>query len=107
MSAWISLLAFLFALPFAVWFLANIAAVIDEPDKAKPLVRLTLSVCAVLVILMLTDRALLNALLAAFATVTLLHLGAFFLVRKRLVGVPIYEEEPPEIPLVEEEAPEG
>ncbi len=106
MSLWASALAFLFALPFSVWLLANLAAVIDEPDKAKPLVRLTLSVCAVLVVLMLTDRSLLTALGIAFGIVAFLHLVTFYLLRYRLLGAPIYEEQPPEIPLVDDKADE-
>ena len=107
MSVWASALAFLLALPFSVWLLANLAAVIDEPDKTKPLIRLTLSICLVLVILLFTDRTLLSILTAAFTVVSLLHLGAFYLIRKRMLGAPIYEEEPPDIPLVEEEAKQG
>ncbi len=93
---------FLVSLPLSVWFLASVLALVDEPDKTRPLVRLVLGVCVLLVVLMLSNRDFLYLFGAAFATVTILHTISFYGLRRAALRVPIYEEAPPPIPLVED-----
>ena len=102
MSWVVGTLVFLIALPVSVWFLASILSVVDEPGKTRPLVRLVLGVCALLVLLILTNRDYLYLMAAAFVIVTLLHVASFYMLRRSALHVPIYEEAPPPIPLIED-----
>lgn len=98
---------YLLGLPVSVWLLASACAIVDEPAPAPALLRLLASICVLLVFLLLTDRTLWQPLAYAFGTVVTLHIAGFMLVRKRGVGVPIYEHTPPPPPvLLEEEVPE-
>ncbi len=101
--SWISgTLVFLLSLPVSVWFLASVLALVDEPDKTRPLVRLMLGICALLIVLMLSNRDFLYLFGAAFLTVTLLHAASFYGLRRVALSVPIFEEAPPPIPLIED-----
>ena len=79
--------------------------VLDLKSEAgkNALLKLVAGVCAILVVLLLTDRALLVPLACALLTVIALHALGFWLVRKRTVGVPVYQRTPPPPPLLEEE----
>lgn len=96
-------LAYLVGLPISVWLLGAACAVIDEPQPIPALLKLVASVCLILIVLLLTDRALLVPLALALLTVIALHSLGFWLVRKRTVGVPVYQRTPPPPPLLEEE----
>ena len=96
-------LAYLVALPVSVWLLGAACAMIDEPQPIPALLKLVAGVCVVLILLLLTDRALLLPLAFALLTVIALHALGFWLVRKRTVGVPVYQRTPPPPPLLEEE----
>ena len=94
------IVAFLFGLPISVWLLSALCSIIDEPSPVFSVLRLVVGICVVLVLLLITDRALLTPLVYAFVTVTVLHIGAFWLLRARGVGVPIFERTPPPTPLL-------
>jgi hypothetical protein len=94
------ILAFLFALPISVWLLSNVYSIIDEPSPVFAVLRLVVSICVILILLLITDRDLLTPLAYAFVTVTVLHISAFWLLRARGVGVPIFERTPPPPPLL-------
>ena len=94
------IVAFLFGLPISVWLLSALCSIIDEPSPVFAVLRLVVGICVVLILLLVTDRALLTPLVYAFVTVTLLHISAFWLLRARGVGVPIFERTPPPTPLL-------
>ena len=92
--------AYLISLPISVWLLATICAVIDEPRYVRALLQVVASLCLILIALLITDRALLAPLLAAFASVLALHLIGFWWLRRARVGLPIYERKPAEAPVL-------
>ena len=96
----LTVVAFLFGLPISVWLLSALCSIIDEPSPVFAVLRLVVGICVVLVLLLITDRALLTPLVYAFVTVTVLHISAFWLLRARGVGVPIFERTPPPTPLL-------
>jgi hypothetical protein len=99
------ILAFLLALPISVWLLSNVYSIIDEPSPVFAVLRLVVGICLVLVLLLITDRALLTPLAYALATVAVLHITAFWLLRAHAVGVPIFQRvPPPPPPLLSEQA---
>ena len=98
----LSILAYLIGLPISVWLLGIACAVIDEPQPVPALLKLVTSLCIILLALLLTDRALLIPLLWAFVSVVGLHALGFWVVRKRTVGVPIYQRTPPPPPLLDQ-----
>jgi len=89
---------YIISLPISVWLLATICAVIDEPKPVRALLRVVASLCLILVVLMLTDRALFAPLIAAFASVLTLHLVGFWWFRRARTGLPIYERKPAQKP---------
>ena len=93
----------LLGLPFSVWLLATLCAVIDEPQPLRPLFRLSVALIFVLLLLLLIDVGLLYPLLVSFAVVAVLHTCGFFLMRDLGTGVPVYERTPPRPPLLDEE----
>jgi len=97
------LIGVLLGLPFSVWLLAALCALIDEPEPVPAMVRLSLGICGMLVLLLLTDADLLYPVLASFFLIVVLHVGGFFLVREFGTGVPVYERTPPRPPLLDEE----
>ena len=99
----VSILAYLIGLPISVWLLGIACAVIDEPQPVPALLKLVTSLCIILLVLLLTDRALLVPLLWAFVSVVALHGAGFWFVRKRTVGVPIYQRTPPPPPLLNDQ----
>ena len=105
MSVW--LIGLLLGLPFSVWLLATLCAIIDEPAPVPAMVRLSLGICLILAVLLLTDAELLYPLVTAFIVVVVMHLGSFFLVSGPGTGVPVYERTPPHPPLLEDEINNG
>jgi MFS superfamily sulfate permease-like transporter len=97
----LSITTFVIGLPLSVWFLARICAVIDEPHRLKPSVFLVACLCALLLLLLLTQRSLIYPLGYAFVTVCLMHLLAFWLTTKISIGMPIYQQTPPAAPLLD------
>ena len=86
-----------------MWLIAALLAIIDEPSPGHALLRLIGAICVILLLLLLSNKVLLFPLLCAFLTVAALHLLSFYLLRKRGVGVPIYQRTPPPPPSEEEE----
>jgi hypothetical protein len=105
MTVW--LVGMIIGLPFSVWLLANLCAIIDEPQPLPSLLRLSLSVCLILAVLVLTDVAWLYPLLTSFAVVAVFHIVGFFAMRELGTGVPVYERTPPRPPLLDEEVTEN
>ena len=101
MMTWIC--GLLLGLPFSVWLLATICAVIDEPQPLRPLLRLSIAASFVLLVLLLVGIGLLYPLLVSFAVVVVLHTGGYFLMRDFGTGVIVYERTPPRPPLLDEE----
>ena len=99
----ISVLVFFFTLPVAVWLLADVCAVIDEPNPVSATLRLVISCCLVLVFLLLTSTALWLPMAAAFGCVVLAHCVAYYVMFKRNLGVKIYQQAPPPTPLLEDQ----
>ena len=89
-------------LPFSVWLLANFCALIDEPEPLPALVRSSLALCAVLILLLLTDTAFLYPLIVSFIIVVVLHVVSFLAMSKYGTGVPVYERIPPHPPLLDD-----
>ena len=81
LELFITLLTYLLGLPLAVYTLAGAFALIDLSDKSRALALLTSRLLATLVLLLLVGVQHWVALLAAFLTVALLHLGSFAFVR--------------------------
>ena len=99
MSAWI--IGLFIGLPVSVWLLAAVCAIIDEPAPLAPLARLSLAVCVILGLLLLTDRAYLYPLLVSGCVVVFLHSAAFFVATRSALGVPIYERAPAPTPILQ------
>ncbi len=99
----ISALVFFCTLPVGVWLLANVCAVIDEPNPIAATLRLVISCCLVLVFLLLTSTALWLPIAAAFGCVVLAHFVAHYVMFKRNLGVTIYHQAPPPTPLLEDQ----
>jgi hypothetical protein len=96
------ILTFLIGLPLSVWFLATACAVIDEPQRTKPTVRLVTFVCVLLAVLLVTERQLIYPLLGAFGLVVGLHVLTFWFTSVFATGMPVYQQTPPTKPLLEE-----
>lgn len=96
------IVAFLIGLPISVWLLSALCSIIDEPSPVLAVLRLVVGICVVLILLLVTDRALLVPLAYAFVTITVLHISAFWLLRTRAVGVPVFQRTPPPTPLLTE-----
>ena len=95
MSWWLHLIIFLLSLPFAVWMLACICRLFDEPGNRSPaLVQIVAVFCAAIAASLLVARELIWPMAAALGCVTVLHVGAYWLVRRFGLGVPIYETKP-------------
>lgn len=105
MMVWLT--GLLLGLPFSVWLLATLCAIIDEPAPVPAMVRLSLGICLGLVVLLLTDAGLLYPLMTAFLVVVVMHVSGFFLVRALGTGVPVYERTPPHPPLLDDEVNNG
>ncbi len=88
------IMAYLISLPVSVWLLANLLSIIDEPNKAGAATRLVASLVLIILALLFTDREYLTPLLLGFSTVLILHVAAFFIVRRLGLGVPIIEDTP-------------
>ena len=95
MTLLINAVVFVAALPLSVWLLSQMLALIDEPDRSHPLIRLAASAIVVLTFLILTDRALWLPMSLAFGLVVALHLGYYYAFRTLFMGVPLYERSPP------------
>ncbi len=76
-----SVLTFLIGLPLAVYTLAGLFALVDLADTSRALVTITSRLALTLLVLLLLGAQHWPWLLAAFACVALLHLGAFAAVR--------------------------
>jgi len=85
---------FLIGLPLSVWLLAAVCAVFDEPKPMPALIRLIGFVCAILLLLLITDRAFIYPVGAALVIVTLLHLLGFWAIRHFALTVPVFQRQP-------------
>ncbi|MDH3641782.1 MAG: hypothetical protein OES38_06780 [Gammaproteobacteria bacterium] len=72
-----SLLVFLFSLPLAVWSLASLFSLIDDPDRTSAIVRISSRALAVLAFVYLVGPDGRAPVFWAFLTVIALHLGLF------------------------------
>lgn len=72
---------FLLSLPVAIWILAAIYSLIDDTDIARSITRISLRSLAVLGLVYLAGSEARNAVAYAFATVIVLHLGYFWIIR--------------------------
>ena len=98
-------LLYLAALPLAVWLLAAALTIVDTRHEVQPLMyaclRFALSVVAILTLAVLTQPILALIVGAALITVTLLHIGWFYALRKLLIGAPSYSLAPAYPPLLQ------
>lgn len=76
-----SVLAYLLSLPLAVWALASLYCLIDDPDTTAAVVRISTRCLAVLVFIYLVGPHGRMPVLWAFGTVIMLHLSVFGLTR--------------------------
>ena len=93
MSIWIHILVFLTALPFAVWLLAAVLGAFEQTPRSIPLIRVGLSLCALIIFLLLTRTELWLPVALACVTVFLLHLGSGWAFRQFALGVPTSQPE--------------
>lgn len=99
----IGALVFFCALPVSVWLLANICAVIDEPNPIGATLRLVISCCLILVFLLVSSTSLWLPMAAAFGCVVVAHCVAYYVMFRRNLGVHIYQQTPPATPLLEDQ----
>ena len=85
---------YLLGLPLAVVWLANVYSVIDEPERAHPLIRLLTMTCLILAALLVVGREYATPLLYALGTVFTLYVGTFYATRYLALGVPRYMDRP-------------
>ena len=74
-------LVFLASLPVAIWVLAAIYSLIDDTDVARAITRISLRFLSVLALVYLAGSESRTAVGYAFATVIVLHLAYFWIVR--------------------------
>ncbi len=100
-------LVFVIGLPVSVVLLANLFALLDEPDKAAPLVRVAANLCILLALLLLLGRQYLYPLALALLTVALLYISIFYLARWFGLGVERYGDMPLQTPVETEDYGSG
>lgn len=88
-------LLYLLGLPISVWFLSNFLSLLDQRPLYRPAIRLVASICGLLLFILLTDRALLQPLMASFTTVLGLHILSGFLFRSMFLGASHLERKSP------------
>lgn len=72
---------FLASLPVAIWVLAAFYSLIDNTDVARSITRISLRFLMVLALVYLAGSEARSAVGYAFATVIVLHLGYFWIIR--------------------------
>ncbi len=72
---------FLVSLPVAIWLLAAVYSLIDNTDVAPAISRISLRFLSVLLLVYLAGSEARSAVGYAFATVIVLHLGYFWIIR--------------------------
>ena len=72
---------YLASLPVAIWVLAAIYSLIDDTDVARSVTRISLRFLSVLALVYLAGSEALTAVGYAFATVIVLHLAYFWIIR--------------------------
>ncbi len=90
----LTVIIFLLGLPVSVWVWANIYAIIDETDRAVPLVRLAATGCVILAGLLLIGRTYVWPLLAAWITIMVIYVGVFYAYRHLALGVEQHTDRP-------------
>jgi hypothetical protein len=105
MSLLYSVLLYLAALPVAVWLLAAALSIVDTRHEVPALLhaalRFALGVVVILALAVLVQPVLVLIVGAALITVTVLHIGWFYALRKLLIGVPSYSLSPAYPPLLQ------
>lgn len=72
---------FLAGLPVAIWVLAAVYSLIDDTDVARSITTISLRSLSVLFLVYLAGSEARSAVGYAFATVIVLHLGYFWIIR--------------------------
>ena len=74
-------LIFVLSLPVAIWILAAVYSLIDDTDIAQAITKISLRFLAVLALVYLAGGNSAGAIGYAFATVIVLHLAYFWIIR--------------------------